>query len=472
MAESSQAPKRQKTTTKRTRKIAITVDTILNIDSQSFQKDVKDIDFETSKRLLERLSELSQAVEDARTKFLDIPPSVIVARVFPYLNRTDWNNFSMANKEIHYADKNHKTLLPPWPDRGCLWDATLSISINPPHLRLCGPTFSPNTQFVAFYDNGDGLDADYFEYISNRNGRIHVWGRRGLLKSWEGHDGPISSLLYSPDGTLLVSSGRRDGTIRFWDTATNDYRCVRVLTTEDNLVKSFAFSPNGEFIAAIGADSVTNGTGPLLSRGTRVIIYKVSDGTRSQTLRPIEVSANIQRITTSPDGTTLAYSGKTEDGLGYIDLWCWSFDSGRSGASIRLEHSNDYGTVVALAFSADSAYLASMHAYGSTAIILWNVHTKQCVRTLDRSIEYLSSVSFSPDGKTLVTAGYLLINAGGTSATITLWSVADGSCLERIILAGARSIGSLDISKNGRALLTQEDGKIRLRSTSIFALER
>jgi hypothetical protein len=60
-----------------------------------------------------------EAERDSRnpTEFADIPMNVIVSNVFPFLeNRTDWNNFSLVTKDIRNAVKNHKKLVPPWPD--------------------------------------------------------------------------------------------------------------------------------------------------------------------------------------------------------------------------------------------------------------------------------------------------------------------------------------------------------------------
>jgi WD40 repeat protein len=168
-----------------------------------------------------------EAEQDSRkSEFADIPMNVIVSNIFPFFeNRTDWNNFSMVTKDIRNAVKNHKKLVPPWPENYRL-----------SHESYCfKPTFSPNGEFICYLSWG----------------RIHILCRRkGLVQSWKAHDPEsISSITYSPDaGNLLVSSG---GEVKFWDAA-NDYSCIQTLQWDNKGGLAIAFSPNGEIIAIGG----------------------------------------------------------------------------------------------------------------------------------------------------------------------------------------------------------------------------
>jgi WD40 repeat protein len=96
------------------------------------------------------------------------------------------------------------------------------------------PTFSPNGYFICY----------------SSWGRINILClRKGLIQSWEAHDPEsISSITYSPDGNLLVSSG---GEVIFWDAA-NDYSCIQTLQWDNKGGLAIAFSPNGEIIAIGG----------------------------------------------------------------------------------------------------------------------------------------------------------------------------------------------------------------------------
>jgi WD40 repeat protein len=119
--------------------------------------------------LLKRLSELRQDMEATMASFSDIPPIVIASNVFPYLeNRTDWNNLSLVNKDIHNAVTGHKQLEPPWPE-GKLRDESIDSGAT-----LRAPTFSPDGDFIA---HGDWT------------GNLYLWNRAtGLVAIWHGHD--------------------------------------------------------------------------------------------------------------------------------------------------------------------------------------------------------------------------------------------------------------------------------------------
>src|SRR5262249_34772563 len=79
---------------------------------------------------------------------------------------------------------------------------------------------------------------------------------RATLK---GHGDIVVGLAFSPDGTLLASAGRGDGTMRLWDVATG--KCLRVIkghgtdsSGNPQMVSAVAFSPHGKMVASAGDD--------------------------------------------------------------------------------------------------------------------------------------------------------------------------------------------------------------------------
>lgn len=97
--------------------------------------------------------------------------------------------------------------------------------------------FSPDGQLVA---------------AGNSDSNIRLWdaatGEELLV--FQGHNGRVSSVAFSPDGRLLISGGSEDHTIRFWNAANGEQVDRIDLTTSNDLVYTLAFAPDGgSFVA-------------------------------------------------------------------------------------------------------------------------------------------------------------------------------------------------------------------------------
>jgi WD domain, G-beta repeat len=72
-----------------------------------------------------------------------------------------------------------------------------------------------------------------------------------LRRVLTGHNGPVTAVAFSPDGTLIATAST-DGTARTWDTTTGQPRTT--LTGHQNPVNGVAFSPDGTLIATASHD--------------------------------------------------------------------------------------------------------------------------------------------------------------------------------------------------------------------------
>jgi len=203
------------------------------------------------------------------------------------------------------------------------------------------------------------------------DGRANLWRSTGeLVKTLEGHKGEVFGLSFSPDGQTLVTSGR-DGTLRFWDREGNG---LRTLDVKRGTLYDVEYSPDGRAIATAGAD----GTVRLWNQ----------DGTALQVLEGH--TGGVNGVTFSPDGQLLASSS----GDSTIKLWS------RSGTLVRTitGHTARVNDVI---FSPNGQLLAS--ASDDQTARLWNLDGTAYNALLGHR-DWVNSVRFSPDGQRLVTA--------------------------------------------------------------------
>ena len=223
-----------------------------------------------------------------------------------------------------------------------------------------------------------------------------------------GHRGEVSSVSFSPDGTILAS-GSRDGTVKLWDVVAGE----NIATLGEwwwRPVQSISFSPDGAILAA-GSYGVVS----LWDVATKTNIATFAGRTKW-----------VQSISFSPDGTILA-SGLNDD---KIELW--NIATRTNIATLRHPH-----LVESVAFSPDGKTLAS----GAGDVRLWDVATWTNVATLRNTG---GSVAFSPNGRILATRG-------------NLWDVATRQNIATFE-GSARSF-----SPDGKMLAIQlGDGKVRL----------
>jgi WD40 repeat protein len=189
---------------------------------------------------------------------------------------------------------------------------------------------------------------------------------RGAL-NLNGHSGDITSLAFSPSGSMLASSSL-DKTIRLWSVP--DGKLIRTIKGHTGGVHSVAFSPKGAFLVS-GGDQVE----------LTVHTWNVATGKLMESLKGH--SSIIRLLYFSPDGKILA-----------------SFASDRTGILRKGKHQvviggKRYWDVTAARFSSDGSRIATMSAGGN--IHYWDTSTGAILFKSPRNVRGHTTVSISPN---------------------------------------------------------------------------
>ena len=123
------------------------------------------------------------------------------------------------------------------------------------------------------------------------------------IATLKGHQWPVSSVSFSPDGTLLAS-GSTDTTVKLW--AVKNHTNIATLEGHHWETTSLAFSPDGALLASGSNDDT-------------VKLWDVKNHTHIPTLEgaPEGHTDSVTSVSFSPDGTLLA-SGSNDD---TVKLW-------------------------------------------------------------------------------------------------------------------------------------------------------
>jgi WD40 repeat protein len=272
----------------------------------------------------------------------------------PFLDRVSWNHLCSAKSQIYNCSRS---VTPPWPQK---------------LLRVDSPVDS-----VAFSSDGECLAC------ASEDTTVRVWNKRnGSCTLLEGHTEDVRCISFSPDGKILASGGV-DRSIRLWKLEDQSHR---LLEGHDKIIRSIAFSPSGLSLAS-GC------------YGGEVRLWDVNDG---RCTRIINVGlGRIASVAFSPDGSTLATSGKSS-------IFLWDLEADDESRSFPRTIETDGRETSSLVYSSNGIFLASVVDFiVDSAIKIWRTSDGSLEKDLGGSDDV--SISLSPNGK-LVASGN---NEGG-----------------------------------------------------------
>lgn len=323
----------------------------------------------------------------------------------------------------------------------------------------------------------------------------HLIARKSLA-----HASPISSLAFSPDGSELATADRQ-GTIKLWGELrkiAENSEPRRIFKGHTSAVANVSFSSEKELVS-VGTDkavriwdpqSEVSGVRRLASSsaattatfspdGLLVAIaengrVRLCDASSGELVRELMANKDgrVTRLAFSPDGRLLAVGHSGGNDHSHISL-C-EVDSGvrlaRLPGATELAGFPDYrdfASVTAVAFSPDGKWLVagfgSPNVYSrqrfASPLKVWDVQTRQLVRSLPGHTAPCTSIDFSRDATLLASGSY--------DGTAIVWSTATWKPLQtlenpdRETATNWRIVADVAFSPDGRTLaMASREGSV------------
>lgn len=241
------------------------------------------------------------------------------------------------------------------------------------------------------------------------------------LRTLSGHTGPVTSVAFSPDGHTLVS-GSLDKTVCVWEI--NFGQVLHVLRHHTDGIWCVAYSPDGRTVASGGRDST-------------VYLWNIVTGFPRHTLK---LKSGVTSLAFSPDGRTLVTGSHDSS------VQLWDTDTG----ALQRTWMGHTGRVTSVAFSPDGKSVASSGVDGTVRFWTTSGGTNQLRSTPFGQATYLWSIAFSPDGQWL---------AGAADKTIRLWNL-NTNLQARVFEGHTSAVSSVAFSPDGRTLASGDANKL------------
>ena len=257
--------------------------------------------------------------------------------------------------------------------------------------------------------------------------------------SLRGHEFPVWSVAYSPNGKQLASASA-DYTVRLWNLENLDAEPIILRGHADKWVRSVAYSPNGKQLASASSD------------GT-VKLWNL-DNPSAELIVLLGHESDIWSVAYSPDGKQLASASAD------YTVRLWDLENLDVEPIILRGHE---GSIWSVAYSPDGKQLASGSA--DKTVRLWNLENLDVEPIiLCGHEEAIQSVAYSPNGKQLA--------SGSDDSTVRLWDLENLTARPSTLCIHASSkvcldspIGSVAYSPDGKQLASgSPDNTIKLWS--------
>ena len=290
--------------------------------------------------------------------------------------------------------------------------------------------------------------------FTTADGREYGLGDGRVIRLWdvntgehkatlEEHAYDVQSFAISSDGSTIITAGLQDienddhfgRFIRLWDVTTGKYRAT--LVDERNCgsgIISFTISPDGKTIAAGGNSGIS--LWDVITGEHKVVLVDKA------TLVNREYIVGVDNLAYSPDGKTIATWKDYRQ-----EVYLWDSVTGEHKITLRHIDSGFVRPLESFTYSPDGKTIVTK---SPSKVYLWDAVTGERKTTLiDQPIDLSLNLVYSADGRTIVT---------WNDKEVNLWDTITG---ERKITKHIDDISSLAYSPDGKTIATgSKDGTV------------